>query len=440
MDQEPRASVDPAAPPPPGTDTPVPSDATERAAAAGRMRRREAPAAPAADRLVPAKALETRAEERARLRRERLLLQPPVGGQGVANPAAGFAPSGAMLPPGLMPAVADSMPQRLAPQQPTHGQDPHGVTPYGANPYPAPAYAAGPYGAGPYGAGPYGAGPYGAGPYGAGPYGAGPYAAAPYAAAPYAAAPYAAAPYAPVAYAAGPYPPAGPEPYPQLVLVPPRIRWTKRQRSAALLSSWVGQTLMALATHLLTAFFLIVGFAFLLHASGDEVSDFEADSFTTVVSLWSTPERVGATVVIGLLVGGGLLALGWLAQALWSKSAGLAKPHRSTWLAWLCTTATTGFIGVMVWPMALMGGLFFILGASSASLTTGTMWTTLFALLGIAIVLTGGVGLLYGWLFLSTARPRVDFAALAEAEEAAARARDEAELARVELRGEPSTR
>lgn|GEM_PF-3043964 len=387
VDQEPRASVDPAAPPPPGIDTPVPSDATERAAAAGRMRRREAPAAPAADRLVPAKAIETRAEERARLRRERLLLQSPVGGQGVANPAAGFAPSGAMLPPGLMPAVADSMPQRLAQQQQAYGH-PHSIAPYGANPYPAPA-----------------AGPYGAGPYGA-----------------------------------GPYPPAGYGPYPQLVLVPPRIRWTKRQRSAALLSSWVGQTLMALATHLLTAFFLIVGFAFLLHASGDEVSDFEADSFTTVVSLWSTPERVGATVVIGLLVGGGLLALGWLAQALWSKSAGLAKPHRSTWLGWLCTTATTGFIGVMVWPMALMGGLFFILGASSASLTTGTMWTTLFALLGIAIVLTGGVGLLYGWLFLSTARPRVDFAALAEAEEAAARARDEAELARVELRGEPSTR
>ncbi|MGY3127361.1 hypothetical protein ACVWW9_000860 [Agrococcus sp. UYP33] len=399
MDQEPRASVDPAAPPPPGTDTPVPSDATERAAAAGRMRQREAPAAPAADRLVPAKAIETRAEERARLRRERLLLQPPVGAQGVVNPAAGFAPSGAMLPPGLMPAVADSMPQRLAPQQQAYGH-PHGAAPYGANPYPAPAYAAGPYGAGPY----------------------------------------AAAPYAPVAHAPGPYAPAGYGPYPQLVLVPPRIRWTKRQRSAALLSSWVGQTLMALATHLLTAFFLIVGFAFLLHASGDEVSDFEADSFTTVVSLWSTPERVGATVVIGLLVGGGLLALGWLAQALWSKSAGLAKPHRSTWLAWLCTTATTGFIGVMVWPMALMGGLFFILGASSASLTIGTMWTTLFALLGIAIVLTGGVGLLYGWLFLSTARPRVDFAVLAEAEEAAARARDEAELARVELRGEPSTR
>ena len=64
------------------------------------------------------------------------------------------------------------------------------------------------------------------------------------------------------------------------------------------------------------------------------------------------------------------------------------------------------------------------------------MWTTLFTLLAIAIALTGGVGLLFGWLFLSTSRPRVDLRALAEAEEAEARARDEAELTRVQLRGE----
>lgn len=392
---------DPAgAPPPPGTDTPVPADAASRAAAAGRARRLEASAAPAADSLVPAKAVETRAEERARLRRERLALVPmgmPV--HGVVNPAAGFPPQGAMLPPGLVPAVADSMPQRFVPSgyaQPAYG---------GAQPSP---YGAGPHGAVPYGAVPYGAVPYSAVPYGAVPYGAGPYAGSPY----------------------------GPPPY-QLVVLPPRIRWSRRQRTAAILSSWVGQTLMALATHFLTAFFMIVGFAFLLHSSGDDVAEFEADSFTTIVSLWSTPDRVGATVLIGLLIGGLLLGLGWLANALWARSVGLAKPHRSTWLAWLCTTAATGLIGFVVWPMALFSGLFFVLASSSASLTVGSMWTMLFALLAVAIVLTGGVGLLFGWLFLSTARPRVDVRALAEAEEAEARARDEAELARVELRGEP---
>ncbi|GAA1424135.1 hypothetical protein [Agrococcus citreus] len=389
---------DPAgAPPPPGADTPVPADAASRAAAAGRARQLRAQAPPPADTLVPAKALETRAEERARLRRERLALGPVgVPAHGVVNPAAGFPPQGAMLPPGLVPAVADSMPQRFVPSG--YGQPAPG---YGPPAYGYPQVAPG-YGQPlPYGAGPYGAGPYGAGPYGASPYGAQPV---------------------------------------QLVMVPPRIQWTKRQRTAAILSSWVGQTLMALATHFLTAFFMIVGFAYLLHSTGDDVADFEADSFTTVVSLWSTPERVGATVLIGLLIGGVVLALGWLANALWAKSADLAKPHRSTWLAWLCTTAATGLIGIVVWPGALFGGLFFVLASSSASLTIGSMWTLLFSLLAIAIVLTGGVGLLFGWLFLSTARPRVDFRALAEAEEAEARARDEAELTRVELRGEPGPR
>lgn len=365
---------DPAgAPPPPGIDTPVPADAESRAAAAGRARRLAATPPPAADRLVPAKALETRAEERARLRRERLALGPVMlPAQAVANPAAGFAPQGAALPPGLVPAVAESMPQRLVPNgahPPPYGQPRHGPPGYGAAPYGQPLY--------------------------------------------------------------------GQPAYPPVLLLPPRIRWTKRQRSAALLSSWVGQTLMALATHFATTFFLIVGFAFLLHASGDGTADFEADSFTAIVSLWSTPDRVWATALIGALIGGVVLALGWLTNALWSKSAGLAKPHRSTWLAWLCTTAATGLIGFLVWPAALFGGLFFIVAASSASLTTGSMWTTLFALLAIAIVLTGGVGLLFGWLFLSTSRPRVDFRALAEAEEAEARARDEAELTRVQLRGEP---
>lgn len=401
---------DPAgAPPPPGRDTPVPADAESRAAAAGRARRIAAKPPPAADRLVPAKALETRAEERARLRRERLALAPVmVPAQAVANPAAGFAPQGAALPPGLMPAVAESMPQRLVP----NGWAQPGDS-YGAGPYPALAA----HGAPPGGYPP----PYGQLRYGH---------------------PYGQPQYGPPSYGATPYgqPLYGRPAYPPVLLLPPRIHWTKRQRSAALLSSWVGQTLMALATHFATTFFLIVGFAFLLHASGEGTADFEADSFTTIVSLWSTPDRVWATVLIGVLIGGVVLALGWLTNALWAKSAGLAKPHRSTWLAWLCTTAATGLIGFLVWPTALFGGLFFIVAASSASLTTGSMWTTLFTLLAIAIVLTGGAGLLFGWLFLSTSRPRVDFRALAEAEEAEARARDEAELTRVQLRGEPGSR
>src|SRR5690606_24220361 len=111
-----------------------------------------------------------------------------------------FPPQGAMLPPGLVPAVAESMPQRFVPSgyyQPAPGYGP----PAFGYPQVAPGYGQPlPYGAVPYGAGPYGASPYGASPYGAQPV--------------------------------------------QLVMVPPRIQWTKRQRTAAILSSWVGQTLM----------------------------------------------------------------------------------------------------------------------------------------------------------------------------------------------------
>ncbi|MCR8672068.1 hypothetical protein NWP09_13055, partial [Agrococcus sp. HG114] len=230
---------------------------------------------------------------------------------------------------------------------------------------------------------------------------------------------------APVIYAAPGVPPAA-------LLPPPRIRWTRRQTAAALLSSWVGQTLMALATHFLIAFALVVGLAFLMHSSGDPVGEIEADSFTATIALWSSPERVWATALIGTLLGGGTLALGAVVSAQWGRSAGLAKPHRSAWLAWLCTTATTGLFGIAYWPGAIMLGMIGMVMSSTAALSLASMWGTLFGLLAMAVVLTGGVGVLYGWLFLSTSRPRVDpraiAAAAAAAEEAAARARDEAEL------------
>ncbi len=322
---------------------------------------------------------------------------------------------GRLLPPGFAPAVAESMPTRFVPtawqvQNPAAGMPFAGAPVERQGPPPQHPAAARPW---PHEAGPYGAG-YAPGPgsYGPGSYGP--------------------VPYGPVLngaplYAAMPPPP------------PPRVPWTPKQRRTALLSAWLGQTVMALATHLLTAFFLIVALALLLHGSGDS-SDFEADSFTAIIARWTMIDRVWASALIGLLVGGGILALGWLLQAMWGRSAGLAKPHRSTWLAWLCTTAATGLIGMVVWPTALIGGFVLVLANDQASLTTGTMWEVLFWQLGVAVVLTGGVGLLFGWLFWSQAQPRIDFRALAEAEEAAARAADEAELTDVRLRGEPSRR
>jgi hypothetical protein len=360
---------------------------------------------------------------------------------------------GQLMPPGLMPAVAESMPQRFVPsgwQATAAGYDrgPLPGRPGAGVPNPAPQ-AIGPYWPGPYNgqySGPY-RGPYNAAdgvapaqpraiyeqlypglPY-PGTVGASPIVAYPTGAA---AVPYASGPYPymqPVSYAPGAYAP----------MLPPRVAWNRQQRRAALLSSWLGQTLMAFATHLLTAFALIVAFAFMLQVSGESTSDFEADSFTAVIARWTMPDRVWATAIIGALVGGGLLAAGWLLHALWARSAGLAKPHRSTWLAWLCTTAATGLIGMVVWPFALIGGFIVVLMGADASLTTGTMWEVLFWELGAAVLLTGAVGMLFGWLFLSQARPRVDYRAIAEAEEVAARARDEAELTAVQLRGEPSS-
>lgn len=412
------------APPPPGADSPVPSDAAARAAAAGRAKQRAARVAAGRDELVPSTAIENRARDRERARRARL----GVGGTPlpqVANPGVGM--PGQLLPPGFAPAVAESMPQRFVPagwqvQNPTAGMPFGGApivqqapppSPAYAHPVPvAPLYAPVRQGPWPNGTVPYGAGPYGAATAGATPYGA--------------------APRGPVQYGMPQYPPLPPT-------QPPRVPWTPVQRRTALLSAWLGQTVMALATHLLTAFFLIAAFALLLHSSGD-AGDFDADSFTAIIARWTMPDRVWASALIGLLVGGGILAAGWLLQALWGRSAGLAKPHRSTWLAWLCTTAATGLIGMLVWPAALIGGFVIVLASDQSSLTTGSMWQVLFWELGVAIVLTGGVGLLFGWLFWSQARPRVDYRALAEAEEAAARAADEAELTEVRLRGEASMR
>ncbi len=356
------------------------------------------------------------------MRRERAALGPPVM-QMVANPGAGSS-GGAALPPGMRPAIAASMPSRFVPPQWQPG--PYGMV-YGGAPYGQPVVAD------PAGQGP---GPYPQGPYPPGPHPQHPYPQLPTYAPPIPG-PYSQGAYPQGPYALGPYAPGGYAPPMPMLLPMPRVTWSSKQKRVALLSSWIGQTVMALATHLLTAFVLVVGFAFLLHLSGDSVTDIDADSFTSVVALWTTPDRVWATVIIGALIGGMVLALGWVLSAFWARSAGLAKPHRSAWLAWLCTTAATGVFGVVYWPGALLFGVGSLLASSSSSLTVGSMWSTLFGLLAMAVLLTGLVGMAFGWMFLTTARPPVDFRALAAAEEAAARARDEEELAQVALRGAP---
>lgn len=368
------------APPPPGADSPVPADAAARAAASGRGARLRASVVEPEDRLVPATALERRAAERAARRRA----APPPAWRpaAVANPAAGAwwtepAAGHASLPGYAAQQTASAAPQGgYAP--------PPGYAPWQAAHPPQPGFSLQPR--------------------------------------------YAPQPgYAPQPHGFAAHPSAHPVP-PYASALPPRVPWTGRQRAAALLGAWLGQTVMALATHLLVATTLVVGFAALLHASGEGVEEIQGDSLSSAVALWALPERLWATALVVLLVCGTLLAIGWLAQALWQRQEGIARPHRSAWLAWLCTTAATGLIGSATWPIALFTGLFWLLLSTDASLTTGSMWSLLFGLLAIAVVLSGGVGLLFGWLFLSTSRERVDPVRVAAEAEAAARARDEAEL------------
>lgn len=393
-DEPAAVAADPAAPPLPGTATPVPVDAAARAAAAGRALAVPASAPTERDALVPTTALQTRAAERERRRREREL-------QLTAAPPAYAAPLIHQPPHPAAPRVAPSFPPQsvgtLLSGGPAAAEFRHSAPAAAALPAyaPAPGYA-----------------PAYSPPAG--------YAVPMQSTSPYASA----TPYASAAY---PPPP------------PPRLPWTRRQTRAAVLSSWLGQTIMALATHFLVTYFAIVGFAWLLHLSGEPIGTIEADSLTSTVALWTMPDRVLATAIIGALVGGGLLVLGAILSRQWGRAAGLAKPHRSAWLAWLCTTGVTGLFGFAYWPGAIVIALVATVASSSASLTLGSMWATLFGLLAMAVVLSGGVGLLFGWLFLSTLRPRVDPRAIAAAQEAAAeaaaRARDEAELTEVRLRG-----
>ncbi|GAA2170685.1 hypothetical protein GCM10009846_01950 [Agrococcus versicolor] len=474
------------APPPPGSDTPVPGDVV-----AAPRRRRAAASAP--DGLVPKTALEQRAERRERERRARAL-PPPL-----ANPMAGAVPPYAAqlaweaqqragMPGVGMPGVGA---QAFAGSRPPAGQQPpRSAPPHAPGPYPgqaapvqhgAPAQtgAAQPHPAFPQHV-PNGTQPYPASPQQRVSNGTQPYPASlqqqvsnwpqPYPAYPqqahlasvgwptapgYPYAPpgvgqpggygYASAPHQPggYGYAPAPYQPGGygypPAPYPPVIAAPPKPRLTRRQTRAAVLGSLVGQTLLALATHLLVASaFVLLLWGTLSEGGTDGLDALEADSLTDVVAFWADPARIPLTVVIVLLVTGAIGAAGCIASYLWQRSAGLVGIKRSIALAYATTTGIGGFVGLALWPIVLIFGLFGIL-LSSASLTVGSLWGWLFLSLAISIVLTGAVGMLFGWVYLLAFRPRPTWAQLEaaqrqaeiDAERRAAEA-DAAELSRVE--------
>ena len=218
---------------------------------------------------------------------------------------------------------------------------------------------------------------------------------------------------------------------------PPKRRFTKAQTRTALLASLVGQTVLALATHLLVA----AGLAMLVWGLGSEgtssgLDALDADTLTDVVAFWSDPQRVLITIVIVLIVTGTIGAAGWVGSHMWLRKAGLPAPSRSIALAYVTTTVIGGIVGSMVWPFVVVVGFFGV--ALSGPFVSG-MWTLAFASLAVSIVLTGAVGMLFGWVYLLAARPRPTWAQI-EAEQRQAEvdaehravAADAAELSRVD--------
>ncbi|SDH65449.1 sulfur globule family protein [Agrococcus jejuensis] len=411
------------APPPPGSDTPVPADVVAKP-----KRRRAAESAP--DGLVPQTAMAQRAERRERDRRTRAL-PPPL-----ANPMAGA------VPPSVAARMAWEAQQRGMQGMP---MAPQAGGPNPAGPYPAPAAPVPPQPPHPASASvalaqpaPVGWSPYGQPmPYGqplayGAPYGQ--------------PMPYGyPAPYGPPSPYGQPMPYGAygppPMPFPPVLHAPPKRRLTRRQTGAALLGSLVGQLLLALATHL----FVTAAIVLLLWGSFSEggtsgLDALEADSLTDLVAFWADPARIPLTILIVLLVTGAIAAAGCVASLLWHRSAGLVGIKRSIALAYATTTAIGGLVGSVGWPTALIGGLFFSLASSSsAAFTIGSAWGYLFACLAVSIVLTGVVGMLFGWTYLLAFRPRPTWAQIeAEARQAEVDAErraveaDAAELSRVD--------
>ncbi|QCR18261.1 hypothetical protein [Agrococcus sp. SGAir0287] len=426
------------APPPPGSDTPVPADV-----AATPRRRRAKASAP--DGLVPKTALEQRAERRARERAARTLppplanpmanAVPPavaaqlawqaqqaslVGGAGAYAPQAAPATHGQAAIPGPVAALAQPTPYGVAgPNGPRASAMPGPYampTPYampGLSPQPTPYGMPGPYAQPtPYGMpGPYAQPPT---PYGM-PGSSGQQ-----------------QPYGP------PFAPP-PMPMPPVLLAPPKRRFTRRQTRAALLGSLVGQLLLAAATHLLvTAAFVLFLWGTLSEGGTDGMDALEADSLTDVVAFWADPARIPITIVILLLIAGVVGGIGCVVTVLWQRAAGIVGIKRSIALAYVTTTAIGGFVGMAVWPILLVGGLFFA-AAGYGTFSLGAAWGYLFTCLATSIALTGSLGMLFGWVYLLAFRPRPTWEQLdaerrqaeLDAERRAAEA-DAAELSRVD--------
>lgn len=235
----------------------------------------------------------------------------------------------------------------------------------------------------------------------------------------------------PPQYAPPGYPPQLQPRYVPLAVIPKRP-FTRAQRSAALLGSLVGQTMLSLATHFLGGFFAVTSLSYFLQLLGiadvDGMDGLDDGTLMGLISFWTEPTRYVWFVLIALLIAALIAAAGSAVTIIWQRRAGLHAAGGALALGWLTTLVITGSVGSFLWPTTLAAGMGFAV-EGSASLTFGSMWGFMITALIVASVLCGLLGMLFGWLFLLAFRVRptpVDLDAERRSAEAAAeqRARD----------------
>ena len=243
--------------------------------------------------------------------------------------------------------------------------------------------------------------------------------------------------YAPSAHGAGyglPAPQYAPPQYgydaaPMMAPVPPREPWRPGQRAAAMWGSFVQHALFAIAVQV----FVLGGLFLVLTASSwegvDDVFGGTVPGTFTDFMVWlAKPENVALSAVLLTIVTVGLAVAGYFIGAIWQKHRGLQGRAKAYWL----TAATGGSISavaaVFVSPGTFILWVMLVLFVGNGGTMAG-MWSSTFLLIFLGAIANGFICMGFGRLFLSNARPRVDYARLAAEAEARARAEDEIAMA-----------
>ena len=205
--------------------------------------------------------------------------------------------------------------------------------------------------------------------------------------------------------------------------------WSKKRKRVALWSSFLQQTLAALALHV-----FVIGGLFLAIASqswNDFADGSMADgpaSFTGFMVWLSHPDRVWMSILMLLMVTGALFAGAYWIGMLMQKNAGIVRGrHKAFWLAGI----SGGGITVIAWPIVYFVTWFvLLLMIMIDGQGFGGIWIASFTVIVLASVVHGFYSMAFSRMFLHGARPPIDFNRLAQEAEARARAEDEARMTR----------